>query len=197
MPENMKEKNLRRVRFLESERIFLTPINEDDMDFHYFWDHDRETQALDGGTHRPQNYENFKKDYNKDVRNNDKAMVFSVILKEDGTLIGIVVLFHINYYARTCEWGLKLDKPYRRRGIGREAARLVIAYVFEELGFVRLQSGATHKNTASIRLQSSLGFVREGVFRKARLVNGEYLDSINFAMLRDEYEKLYAPSRSS
>ena len=197
MPENMKEMNLRRVRFLESERIFLTPINEDDMDFHYFWDHDRETQALDGGTHRPQNYENFRKDYNKDVRNNDKAMVFSVILKEDGTLIGVIVLFHINYYARTCEWGLKLDKPYRRRGIGREASRLLMAYVFEELGFVRLQSGANHKNTASIRLQESLGFVREGVFRKARLVNGEYLDSINFAMLRDEYEKLYAHNRSS
>ncbi|MBN1211540.1 MAG: GNAT family N-acetyltransferase [candidate division Zixibacteria bacterium] len=196
MPDNINEKNLKRVRFLESERLFLTPINEDDMDFHYFWDHERETQALDGGTHRPQNYENYKKEYYKDVYNNKKAMIFSIILKEDGTLIGIIVLFHISYFARTCDWGLKLDKPYRRRGIGREAARLLMEYVFEELGFVRLQSGTHHENTASIKLQESLGFVREGVFRKARLVNGEYLDSIHFAMLRDEYEKLYAQNRS-
>ena len=195
MDANPKEKNLNRVRFLESERLFLTPINMDDMDYHYIWEHERETQALDGTTHRPQNYEKFKEDF-ESIYKSKKSMIFSIILKEDGSLIGNILLFHINYYARTCEWGLKFKKQYRRRGFGGEVARLLIEYVFEELGFIRLQSGANHKNTASIKFQESLGFVLEGVSRKARLVNGEYLDSINFAMLREEYEKLYVENRS-
>ena len=94
MPDSINEKNLARVRFLESERIFLTPINTDDMDCHYFWEHERETQFLDGSTHRPQNYEKFKKEY-EDIFKSKKSMLFSIILKEDGTLIGIIILFHI------------------------------------------------------------------------------------------------------
>jgi len=187
---NKNEKNLKRVRFLESERLFLTPVTTNDMDRHYFWEHDKEMQYLDGMTHRPQNYERFKEDF-AGIFKSKKSIFLSVILKEDGAFIGNIVLFNIDDYSRTCEWGLKFDKDYRRRGFGGEASRLLIRYVFEELGFVRLQSGTHHKNAASIRLQESLGFVREGVFRKNRLVNGEYLDSYHFGMLKEDYEKIY------
>jgi len=189
MPNNINEKNLNRVRFLESERLFLTPVTMDDMDRHYLWEHDKEMQYLDGMTHRPQYYESFKDDF-AGIFKSKKSMFLSVILKEDGAFIGNIVLFNIDDYARACEWGLKIDKNYRRQGFGGEASRLLIRYVFEELGFVRMQSGTHHKNEASIKLQESLGFVREGVLRKNRLVNGEYHDSHLYGMLKEDYEKV-------
>ncbi|MDD3733246.1 MAG: GNAT family protein [candidate division Zixibacteria bacterium] len=190
MTTNKNENNLKRVRFLESERLFLTPITIDDIDENYLWDHDRDMQFLDGWTHRPQYYENFKEDFSG-IFKSKKSMFLCIILKEDGTYIGNIVLFNIADYERICEWGIKLDKKYHRQGYATEASLLLIRYVFEDLGYVRLHSGTHSKNEASIKLQEKLGFVKEGVFRQQRLVNGEYLDSLQYGMLKEDYEKVF------
>ena len=117
-------------------------------------------------------------------------MFFAIILKENGELLGIIELFDIIECDRRCHWGIKLDKKYWRNGYATEAARLLIAYVFDDLGYNRLKSDTHEKNTASQRFQESLGFVREGVFRKERYVRGEYLDDICYGMVCEDYERL-------
>lgn len=50
---------------------------------------------------------------------------------------------------------------YRGRGLGTEAARLIIGYGFTNLGISRVGGGAFHFNTDSQHMLEKLGFVRD------------------------------------
>jgi len=45
-------------------------------------------------------------------------------------------------------------------------------------------------NEGMMELAAKMGFKEEARFRKARIVKGQYYDSIGFGLLRDEWEKL-------
>ena len=180
------EDNLERARFLESERIFLTPLSIEDAEYHYYMENDRELALLDGGDFRPHTLTGLREDIEGTAKQKD-LMFFSIILKESGENIGNIVLYRILEYHRRANWGIKLRKPFWRLGYGTEAARLLIRYAFEDLGLQRLKCDTNEKNVASIRFQESLGFVREGCMRRERYVQGEYLDDVLYGMLRSEY----------
>ncbi len=184
------DNNLKRPRFLEGERLFLTPLSMDDLDKNFLWDNDAEMSFLDGGAFRPKTFEAAREELEKTLKSG-KSTFFSIILRESGDQIGNIVLYNMLDYHRRCHWGIKLGREYWRKGYGTEAARLLIAYVFDDLGFNRLKSDTHEGNIASLRFQESLGFVQEGICRKERYVRGEYLDDILYGMLREDYEVRY------
>jgi len=184
------EENLKRPRFLESERLFLTPLSMADIDRHFQWNNDREMSYLDGGGMRPWNEIKQKAEF-EGILKEKSWMFFSVILKDSGEHIGNVVLFDISEFHRRAFWGIKLAREYWRQGFAKEASRLILAYAFNDLGLVKLRSQTHSKNPASIRLQESLGFVQEGVLRREVYVRGEYVDDLLYGMLKEEYDKLY------
>ncbi|MEE9442970.1 MAG: GNAT family protein [candidate division Zixibacteria bacterium] len=183
------EKNLKRPHFLEGARIFLTPLSIEDTDLNFAWDNDPELSYLDGGVFRPKSIEKTRDEISKAVLNN-KMLIFSIIIIESGEHMGNIVLFNMSEYNRSAHWGIKIDKIFWRQKYATEAARLLIRYAFKSLGLNKLRSGAHENNIGSIRLQESLGFIKEGVFRKERYIRGEYYDDIRFGMLKEEFEKL-------
>lgn len=184
------EQNLQRPRFLEGDRVFITPVAIEDMERNLAWDNDPEMSFLDGGSHRPKTREVAEAEFKK-VLEDRELHFFTVIHKDDGEQIGNLVLYNIHEYERWGHWGIKLDKKYWRQGYGTEAALLLLRYVFEGLGFNRLKSDTHIRNEASWRLQESLGFVREGVMRQDKYIQGEYVDDVLYGMLRDEYVERY------
>ena len=181
------DKNLKRVRFLESERLFLTPQIADDFDEHYRWNHDREMVYLDDRYFRPEYYDPARKKYLERIA--DKSnMCFAVIDKNSGEHIGIIELYDIDNYERKCYWGEVLDRKYWRQGYGEEAARLLITYVFEDLGFRRLKSYTHSGNQASMAFQEKLGFVKEAVLRQEYFFGGAFVDGVDYGMLKEDYE---------
>ena len=119
------------------------------------------------------------------------VLTHPIEIGEISITLGNIVLFNILEEHRRCNWGIKLDKKCWRQGYGTEAARLIIRYVFEDLGFNRLKSDTHAGNTASQKFQESLGFVKEGVFREERYVRGRYLDDICYGMVQEDYEAFY------
>lgn len=182
--------NLDRPRFLEGDRIFLTPLAMEDLEKNLTWDNDPEMSFLDGGSHRPKTREVAVKEFEETLAN-PKSLFFTVIHNEDGEQIGNTVLYDVHEHERWCHWGIKLDKRFWRQGYGTEAAHLLLWYVFEDLGFNRLKSDTHMQNEASWRFQESLGFVREGVMRQDKYIRGEYVDDVLYGMLRDEYKARY------
>ncbi|MDH4157448.1 MAG: GNAT family N-acetyltransferase [candidate division Zixibacteria bacterium] len=182
-----KEHNKSRVRFLEGERIFLTPLSLDDVEEQHAMDNDLELQYLDAAPLRPKAYAAIKAEVEQ-AMTSKTAMFLSVIHKETGKNMGNVVLFQIHDYERTAHWGIKLLRPYWRQGFGREAASLLLKYAFEDLGLVRLESGAHAGNTASVEFQKSLGCVQEGHQRKKLFLRGQYVDFLLFGMLKEDYD---------
>ncbi|KAE8393155.1 acyl-CoA N-acyltransferase [Aspergillus alliaceus] len=88
-----------------------------------------------------------------------------------------------------CEIGWVLFSPGLQRTTGAtEAAFLLLWYVFEELGYRRVEWKCNNLNGGSKRAAVRLGFTFEGVFREHMVVKGENRDTAWFSLLRREWE---------
>jgi RimJ/RimL family protein N-acetyltransferase len=84
--------------------------------------------------------------------------------------------------------GLAVHPSFRGRGVADEAARILQRHLFDELGFHRLELACYGFNERAIRHSERVGFVREGVQRKAYLRHGEWQDAVLFALLREDLD---------
>ena len=81
---------------------------------------------------------------------------------------------------------LAIHPAFRGRRIADEAARLFQRYLFDELGYHRLQLEIYGFNERAIAHAERAGFVREGVKRKAYLRHGDWVDGVLFGLLRED-----------
>ena len=180
--------NLKRIHSFEGDGIFLTPECMDDFDNFFRWQNDKEIQAGDGRTFRPMSEEKAR-DYFRAQLDNKEFIRLSIILSDSGVQAGRICLYGIDRDHGVAEWGLMLDKAYWRRGIGSEAARLVLRYAFDVLGLRKMHSTTNSGNEASMKFQESLGCVLEGRLRQQEVINNQVVDRLHYGMLREEYEK--------
>lgn len=83
------------------------------------------------------------------------------------------------------ELGIELYEQERHgRGLGTEALRLLITYLFEQEGAERLEVRTSIDNAAMCRVLEKLGFVREGVLRAFAPGERGRSDYGMFALLR-------------
>jgi RimJ/RimL family protein N-acetyltransferase len=85
--------------------------------------------------------------------------------------------------------GLAVHPEYRGRGVADEAARQLQRHLFDELGFHRLELACYGFNERAIRHSERVGFVREGVKRRAYLRHGDWQDAVQFGLLREDLER--------
>jgi RimJ/RimL family protein N-acetyltransferase len=81
---------------------------------------------------------------------------------------------------------LAVHPRFRGRRLGDEIARAFQRLVLGELGFHRLEIQIYGFNERAIAHAERVGYVREGVKRKAYLKFGEWQDAVVFSMLQDE-----------
>ena len=79
--------------------------------------------------------------------------------------------------------GLAVHPEFRGRAIGQDAAREFNRHLFDELGFHRLELEIYGFNERAIRHAERVGFVREGVKRKAYWRRDEWVDGVCFGMI--------------
>jgi putative acetyltransferase len=82
--------------------------------------------------------------------------------------------------------GLAIHPDYRGRHAADEAARLLQRYLLDELGYHRLELACYGFNDRAIRHAERVGFVREGVQRRAYLRHGEWQDAVLFSLLQED-----------
>jgi RimJ/RimL family protein N-acetyltransferase len=125
-----------------------------------------------------------------------RNIVFGVELKRDRKLIGSIGLHTIDWVQRRAMTGILIyPTAFRGKGYGTEAKNLMLDYAFGELGMLSLWALAIEGNEASIRGLEKQGYKRSGVFRKSTLVQGVWVDSIYFDILREEWEELRGGGR--
>ncbi len=82
------------------------------------------------------------------------------------------------------EVGFLLHPDYWRQGIVTEAMRAIIPYLFAETDVAALTADVDPRNDASIGLLKSLGFTETHRAKNTFCINGEWSDSIYFALPR-------------
>jgi RimJ/RimL family protein N-acetyltransferase len=81
---------------------------------------------------------------------------------------------------------LAVHPRFRGRKLGDEIARSFQRLVLGELGFHRLEIQIYGFNERAIAHAERVGYVREGVKRKAYAKFGEWQDAVLYSMLQDE-----------
>ncbi len=117
----------------------------------------------------------------------DSGIALFVEVAETNAFAGDVLLFHFDKANRTAELGFSLARAHRGKGYVQEAARAIMAWGFGAGGLHRIVARCDVRNTASVRTLNRLGFRSEGHQLKNQRMGDEWADTLNFAVLKDEW----------
>ena len=95
-----------------------------------------------------------------------------------------IVRYSMEGFRHTGALGMGLLADYRGRGLGRRLAVETIRAALRA-GIERVELQVYASNTRAIALYRNLGFVTEGVKRRARKLDGEYDDTVLMALFPD------------
>lgn len=82
--------------------------------------------------------------------------------------------------------GIALLPGARGRGVGSQAQRLLVRYLFAHTQVNRIDANTDVTNIAEQRALEKAGFTREGVLRGAQFRDGRYRDMALYSILRHE-----------
>lgn len=167
------------------EKVYLRPITMEDTDLVVKWRNDERV------------VQNFI--YRKPISREEHicwmeqkvdagaVVQFIVCDKQTDKPLGVVYIQNIEEEHSKAEEGIFLgEEEAFGRGIGTEAARLMIRYAFKTLGLHKLTARVLAYNMASRRMHESAGYQQEAYFRQELFLNGKYEDLIFYGILRDE-----------
>lgn len=83
--------------------------------------------------------------------------------------------------------GYFIDEARRRQGYTTEALRAVLEWVFTETPVHRVEADITPGNLASCRVVEKLGLRFEGTLRQNWFFKGQWHDSLEYSLLREEW----------
>ena len=162
--------------------VELRSIGADDMPLLREWD-------LLVATDQPFNY--FS-DFTRSLDGDAAAAAISrmLVTLADGTPIGDVSWHSVPYgpNARSTAFniGIGLQLPYRGRGYGSRAQRLLAAYLFASTDVHRVEASTDIDNAAEQRALEKAGFSRESVLRGAQFRSGQWRDLVVYSRLRSD-----------
>ena len=175
------------MRYLESERLLLKPIEEEDVYklLELRWDKDIMQYLVHEPISKQQQLEWFKRLTGKDL-------ALSVFTKNEAEteLIGTIGLYNINRTHQLATWRLRLSPAAQGKGIGYESTHMMLEYGFNTLNIRKVRSTSFAENTAIVKLSHKLGFEKEGLLRNHYYNNGEFRDVIVFGLLKSDFVEM-------
>ncbi|MDP5273574.1 GNAT family N-acetyltransferase [Chengkuizengella axinellae] len=184
-------------------KVTLRDLTEKDVQLMYYWNYeaeDREHIKWNGPYYpRPEKtLEQFVEDHKNDLLKVGTDQPRKVLVIEvNGKLVGTVGWYWEDECTNWLSNGIVIyDSNYWSGGYGTEAFSLWTDYIFEHMDVVRVGISTWSGNERMIALASKMGMSMEGRIRKARIVDGEYFDSVKMGMLREEWEALKRGTRN-
>lgn len=115
-----------------------------------------------------------------------QARQLVVVQRDNGGVIGTVLLFRFDLPSQRAELGYVLGRRHWGQGLMREALAATCAHLFDSGAVRRFEAEVNPQNEASRALLLSLGFVHEGRHRQRWVAKGMTYDVDCFGLLRGE-----------
>lgn len=113
----------------------------------------------------------------------DKQFCFAILC--DGNLVGSIGIFRQdNIHNFTAEMGYYIAEDFWGRGIGTQAVKLAVNYVFGNSDIVRIYAEPFADNIGSCRVLEKNGFIFEGLLHKNAYKNGKFRDMKLYAKIK-------------
>ena len=124
------------------------------------------------------------------VRGQSEPEAYGVfVIEVDGERAGTMRFERANRRSRIAALGgLAVHPDFRGAKVADTAARLFQRHLFDALGFHRLQMEIYGFNERAMRHAERVGFIREGVRRKAYWRNEEWVDGVLYGLVAEDLE---------
>ncbi len=124
-------------------------------------------------------------------KKNRENYELGIELKSNKKLIGMVSLSGVNDFSRTASLGYWLGEKYWRQGIMSEAVNKMLDFGFNKLRLRRIDVSAYPGNKGSNVLIKKMGFIYEGMKKKAVKVKstGKIYDENFYGLLKEGWIK--------
>jgi len=112
------------------------------------------------------------------------------VVEADGERAGVIAFDVANRRSRIAYLhAVMLEPRFRGRGLATAATRLLVRHLVFDLDYHRVQLEVYAFNERALRHFERAGFVQEGVRRKAYWRHGEWVDGIDYGILREDLEQ--------
>jgi aminoglycoside 6'-N-acetyltransferase len=114
-------------------------------------------------------------------------------LTEAGKIVGLVTAHCPDIDRFQAEIGGDVMQGHQRQGYFTEAMRALLEFCLRDLGMHRVTARSDSTNTACRCVLERIGMRGEGEFKKDRLVDGAWVDTVSYALLQEELAAAPAP----
>jgi len=170
---------------LKGEKVNIRPMGTGDVELFYNWNTEKEHMGEFMGV------EMYYKDiYIESMKNffSDSNALYAIIEDKENKPIGMINYRNQRNNQGVVDIGMLLAIPEMRgNGIGEEALRLFVDYLFRTKILARIQFQTRVENIAMRRIGEKVGFTVEGLLRGYRFDQGMYRDYYMVAMTKEDW----------
>lgn len=173
---------------LNGDKVYLRPLGNADISEQYLrWLNDEQINQY--SERRGKNY--TLKDlhnYIDEANTSFNLLQLGIFISQDSSHVGNISLRITNIGARVAEVATLIgETDYWGRGIIVDAAKTLIHFAFQKIKLRKITLGNYSLNRASTFKSKQLGATLEGRFRESALINGEYVDTLEFGLFPDNF----------
>jgi RimJ/RimL family protein N-acetyltransferase len=117
----------------------------------------------------------------------DTTFCLAIELRPQGKVIGNVYLHSTDQYRSQTDVRIYVGRKFQRQGIATEALKAVLGFCFDGIALHRVSAWCDSRNIAACRLAEKAGMRHEGELIKERFVNEEWINTVLYAFLNEEY----------
>jgi RimJ/RimL family protein N-acetyltransferase len=112
----------------------------------------------------------------------------TIVRRDDKAPVGQITFYDYNPLNQSVAMGLIVDPDQRRNGYAREAARILIKYLFKYRNLNKVHAETAAFNTEAVGLLESIGFKKDGVMRQHYFFDGGFHDKLVYSLMRFELD---------
>jgi len=173
---------------IPGDKVILIPMKRKDVRLIHKWANQPEVIPLWNGRQKTlkETKDDWRPHYFSD-RDPYSGRCFVIVL--DGSPIGMIVHNRIDKDNRSTDIDIIIGPTTLwDKGLGTDALKTFLSYLFKRFRLNRIWLATYSHNKRAIRAYKKTGFKEEGCLREDAFIEGRYVDSLLFSILRSEWE---------
>lgn len=119
-----------------------------------------------------------------------EEMTRLVVEDRSGRRVGLAAVDDVDLHSRVARIGATILEPTERgKGLGTDAHRALVTYLFRHRGLLRVEAFVAAGNQAARSLLRGLGFQEEGLLRSRLFAQGSRHDVLVCGLLQEDWAR--------
>lgn len=174
--------------FLIGKKIYLRPMDRDDLNDQYLQWVNTEDKATNLGTLQFPSTRDALEHYLEAQINNKDVVFFAIMERNSDRRIGTCKIGPIDWINSNASVGCLIgDASQRLKGYGTETWQLLIRYAFKILNLHKIVGWVSAGNIGSIKSMEKAGFKVEARLKEYGYHDGKYEDTCILSILKNEF----------